>query len=146
MNLWRRFPQLQRQLCNPGLRVFTCLHKGKEKSQFCKIWKWWNLAKVLRFKFKLCMGALNSSFWGLKSSHHWFLRGWGPHLPAESGPHEHKVKQVGPTPESNSILKCILGQKMVDPTKLEFQVKYIWGPKTFGPKKILGPINFGSKT
>ena len=51
-----------------------------------------------------------------------------------------------PTPESNSNLKCILGKQMLDPTKFEFQVKYIWGPKTFGPKKILGPINFGSKT
>ena len=50
------------------------------------------------------------------------------------------MKQVGPTPESNSILKCILGPK-------RFWVKIfvsskILGQKIFGSQKILGPNNF----
>ena len=48
------------------------------------------------------------------------------------------LKQVGPTPESNSNFMCIFGQK-------RFWVKKMLGTKNFGSKTIWVQINFGSK-
>ena len=58
-------------------------------------------------------------------------------------------EQVGPSPESNSILKCILGpkrfwvHKIVGSKKLLVQKNFvsnkICGQKNFGCQKILGP-------
>ena len=50
-----------------------------------------------------------------------------------------KAKQVGPTPKSNSILKCIFGPKRF------WAQKIVVSKKMLVPKKILVQQNFGSK-
>ena len=56
-----------------------------------------------------------------------------------------KSKQVGPTPESNSNFKCILGQKKFCSKKILFQKNFgskKFGSKEFGFKTVFDPIIF----